>query len=116
MNYSNMVETLGGIVRTVNMLFAGKKRVVGNGSRMNLLIPACLGDGKSIKHGEACILAATPAVVGELLWVDDHLLDDPTIRNMFRVFIVAAFQPPIIGGGEFVIEESKEGIIFNFRN
>ena len=116
MSHLNIAETLGSIVRATNMLLEGYNHTIGSGWRMELLVPACFCNGESVYHGEACILPASKAVVGELLRVDDHLIYDTAVRNMFRVFLVSVYQIPVVGGGKFSIEERDEGIVFRLKD
>lgn len=79
---------------------------------MNLRVPRYLGDGEGVERGDAYVLLASPAVVGELLQVDDNLLEDIALCNTFHIFLRAVFEPPVIGDGKFAIEERNEGIVF----
>ncbi len=112
----NQAETLGGIVRAIKILLSGYVDDIGKGRRLNLLVPHCLNNGESIEHGEAGILTATSAVINELLFIDDHLLEDVAIRDMFRVFIRSVFEPPVVGGGKFILEERSNGLVFFLKD
>ncbi|MNP85160.1 hypothetical protein D3C76_1847720 [compost metagenome] len=63
---------------------------------------------------EGGIEAASPAPVGEFLWVDCHLIDDLATRSALLVFLRSAFEPLVVGFGKFRImaDERGEGIIF----
>lgn len=105
-------EELGGILRAVLMLLEGRRSDVGVSIRNELLLPIGFCDGKSVKHSEACILPATPAISGEFLRVDDRFIFDVAARRMFRLFLRSVFEPPVMGGGKFEIAEREDGIIF----
>lgn len=111
----HQAETLGGIVRTIQTLLAGgASPVIGGGMRMNLRVPPCIVGGDEVEHAEACIMPASAAAVGELLYVDDRCFDDISARNAFRIFLRAAFEPPVVGAGKVRViwDEDRAGIVF----
>ena len=82
-----------------------------------LSLPAMFLSGKMCEQGLIRLLPALPAERGELLKVDDHLIDSAALRLAVRIFLRSAFDPVIIGTGKALVvwEEGLEGIVF-FRN
>ena len=105
-------------MRAISFTLKHHSQEVGNGRRTNLLIPSTFSDCESIEAGEAWIVEGSPAPHGELVRVDLNLLDDISTRTALCIFIRSAFEPPVIGGGEFRIttDELEKGIVFSRKD
>lgn len=108
------VTALGALVRTVSLMLSSPSSDIGQGRRMNLLLPVGFGGSEGPEVNEGGIEAATLAPVGEFLRVDCHLIDDLATRATLLVFLRSAFEPLVIGFGKFGVmaDERGEGIVF----
>jgi len=83
-----------------------------------LAVPVIFLDGESVECREAWIQPTATAIVGELLRVDDSIMNEPSLRDVLRIFLKSAFEPSVIGFGKvrIVFKEREESIIFVERD
>ena len=106
-------EAIGSVIRVVAMMLHDRRADIGKGLCMNLVLPSGLCDRECIEGVEIGIEAASPAPVGELLRVDDNLLNNVALGNVMRIILLAVFEPPVIGIGEvLIIDDGEKGVVF----
>ena len=108
-----LAKSLGNLVWWVDLAFRLEPEKAGYCSVLELQ-SAEDGDGTSGQHFITRLLPCRPAIAGEILVVDDHLVDCAPLRHAIRVLLQAIFDPVVIGTGKAIIARDGlyEGIVF----
>jgi hypothetical protein len=98
----DIAETVAALIRTAD----------NNSCAVLSLVDGAI-NGKCAKGCEIVVQPDCVAVSGELLWIDDHLLDDDTVRLQFRDALRRVLLPLVKGIGEFrfIRQKSFDGFI-----
>ena len=108
-----LAESLGSLVWWVDLAFRLEPEKAGYCSVLEIQ-PAEFGGGTSVQHFITRLLPCRPAIAGEILVVDDHLIDCSTLSHAIRVLLQAIFDPAVIGSGKAIIARDGlyKGIVF----